>query len=130
MARSTRRTKARSVSSNRSLSPDARAAYTQVAGGLRALGTSIAEIQRSLRQAERRIETDARVRIRALRREASAQLRALESRRREVTRILRNLAAAAEGSWGEIKHSADVILAEARTTTAAVVERVRDALRS
>jgi hypothetical protein len=112
------------------MSPEAKLAYTQVAGGLRSLGKSIIEIQQGLRQAERRIEVDARRRIRALRAEASTQLRALQARQREVARVLRNLAAAAEGSWGEVKQAADVMLAEARNTAAAIIERVRLALRS
>jgi cell division septum initiation protein DivIVA len=130
MAKTTRKKAAQPKTPRTQMSPEAKLAYTQVAGGLRSLGKSITEIQQRLRQAEQRIETDARSRIRALRREASTQLRALQARQREVARILRNLAAAAEGSWGEIKQAADVMLAEARNTAAAIIERVRLALRS
>jgi hypothetical protein len=130
MPKTTHRKTARPKGPAAPLSPEARLAYTQVASGLRGLGQSIAELQQTLRHAERRIEADARSRILALRREATIQLRALQTRQRELARVLRNLTAAAEGSWGEIKQAADVILAEARHTASAIIERVRLALRS
>lgn len=130
MAKTTRKKATRSKSPGPPMSPEAKRAYTQVADGLRSLGKSITELQQTLRQAERRIEADARSRILALRREATTQLRALQTRQRELTRVLRNLTAAAEGSWGEIKQAADVMLAEARHTASAIIERVRAALHS
>jgi len=130
MPKTTRKKVARPKSPTAPLSPEARLAYTQVASGLRGLGQSIAELQQTLRHAERRIEADARTRILALRREATVQLRALQIRQRDLARVLRNLTAAAEGSWGEIKQAADVILAGAGHTARAIVERVRLALRT
>ena len=128
MAKKTRKKPSRAKTPRTRMSPEAKAAYTQVAGGLRSLGKAITEIQQSFRDAERRIEADARRRIRALRHEANTQLRALEARRRDVARILRNLAAAAEGSWADIQQAGDSILAEARSTAAGIIERVRRAL--
>ena len=128
MAKKTRKKPSRARAPRPRMSPEGKAAYTQVAGGLRSLGKAISEIQQSFRDAERRIEADARRRIRTLRREANTQLRALEARRRDVARILRNLAAAAEGSWTDIQQAADSILMEARSTAAGIIERVRRAL--
>jgi hypothetical protein len=129
MAKKTRRKPLRTKTSRSSrMSPEAKVAYAQVAGGLRNLGKAISEIQQTFRQAERRIQADARRRIRALRHEADIQLRTLRARRRDVARILQNLAAAAEGSWGDIQQAAESILAEARSTAAGIVERVRRAL--
>ena len=110
--------------------PEVKDAYEQLHSGVKGLGKSIAEIQRDLRRAERKIEADARARITELRRDGRTQLAALESRRGEVTRTLRRLAAAAGGSWRDIKESADVALAEARSTASSVIERFRNALAS
>ena len=110
--------------------PEVKDAYEQLHSGVKGLGKSIAEIQRDLRRAERKIEADARARITELRRDGRTQLAALESRRGEVTRTLRRLAAAAGGSWRDVKESADVALAEARSTAASVIERFRNALAS
>ena len=108
--------------------PEVKDAYKQLQSGVKDLGKSIAEIQRDLRKAERKIEADARARITELRQDARKQLAALESRRSEVTRTLKRLAAAAGGSWRDIKQSADAALAEARSTAASVIERFRNAL--
>lgn len=108
-------------------SPEARAAYAEVEKGVRNLGKSIAEIRRGLTKAERKIEADARARIRALRAEAKGQLSGLRSREREATQMLKALRAAAEGSWREVKHSADAMLADARATAASIIERFRAA---
>jgi ABC-type transporter Mla subunit MlaD len=108
--------------------PEVKDAYKQLQGGVQGLGKSIAEIQRDLRRAERKIEADARARITELRQDARKQLAALESHRSEVTRTLKHLAAAAGGSWRDIKQSADAALAEARSTAASVIERFRHAL--
>ena len=108
--------------------PEVKDAYRELQNGVNGLGKSIAEIQRDLRKAERKIEADARARITELRRDGRTQLAALESRRSEVTRTLKRLAAAAGGSWRDIKQSADAGLAEARSTAASVIERFRNAL--
>jgi hypothetical protein len=110
------------------LPPEVRAAYVEIEGGVKSLGKSIAEIRQGLRKAERKIEADARVRIRALREDAKAQLVGLQAREREVARTLKTLRAAAEGSWQEIKQTADAVLADARATAASVAERFRSAL--
>lgn len=114
----------------RSMSPEVRAAYANVESGVRNLGKSIAEIQQGLRKAEREIEADARRRIRALRQEGRTQLAALQERRREATKALGRIGAAAEGSWQDVKQSADTVLAEARATAASVIERFRSAMGS
>lgn len=112
------------------LSPEAQAAYGEIRQGVAHLEKSIAEIQRGLRKAERKIEADARARARELRKEARVQLDALKAKQREVVRSLKSLPAAAGDSWREIKASADSILADARVTTAAVVDRFRGAFRA
>ena len=119
---------AKSGAKGRTMPPEVKAAYTQVESGIRSLGKSIEEIQRTLRQAERRIEADARARIRLLRKEARAQLATLLSMRPAVTKTLRSLGSAAEGSWQDVKQSADVMLAEGRSMAASVIERFRNAL--
>ena len=108
--------------------PEVRDAYKQLHSGVMALGKSIAEIQRGLRKAERRIEAEARARITELRQDARKDLAALKSRRSEVARTLERLAAAAGGSWRDIKQSADAALVEARSTAASVIDRFRNAL--
>ena len=110
------------------MAPEVKDAYKQLQSGVKSLGKSIAQIQRDLRKAERKIEADARARIKELRQDAREQLAAVESRRSEVTRTLKRLAAAAGGSWRDIKQSADAALAEARSTGASVIERFRSAL--
>lgn len=108
--------------------PEVKDAYKQLQHGVNGLGKSIVEIQRDLRKAERRIEADARARITELRQDARKQLAVLKSRRSEVTRTLKRLAAAAGESWRDIKHSADAGLADARAIAASVIERFRNAL--
>ncbi len=110
------------------MSPEVKAAYADVASGVRNLGKSIAEIQQGLRKAERQIEADARRRIRALRRDARTQLAGLQEQRREATKALGRIAAAAGGSWQDVKQSADAVLSEARATAASVIERFRRAI--
>lgn len=105
-----------------------RAAYKEIEGGVRDLGRSIAQIQQGLVKAERRIEADAKARIAALRRDAKTQLAGLRVHEREATRTLKSLTAAAGESWQDVKHSADGILTEAKTTAASVIERFRAAL--
>ena len=110
------------------LPPEVKAAYSEIEGGVRSLGKSMTEIQQGLQRAERRIEADARARIAALRRDAKTQLSGLRSREREVARTLKGLSVAAEGSWQDLKQTADTILTEARTAAASVIERFRAAL--
>jgi hypothetical protein len=55
-------------------------------------------------------------------------MRALEGKRREATRLLGRLSQAAGGSWGDITRGVLAIVADARRTAAAVVERFRGAL--
>jgi ABC-type transporter Mla subunit MlaD len=108
--------------------PAVQEAYRQLQSGVKGLGKSVAEIQRSLRKAERKIEADGRARIRALRQDARAQLTALQAHRTDISRTLKQLAAAAGGSWQDLKQSADATLGEARATAASVIERFRSAL--
>ena len=122
--------RARGKRSRRSLPPEVQAAYANLESGVEHLGKSIAEIQRGLRKTERQIEADARARIRSLRQDARAQLAGLQSRRRDLTKTLSRLASAAEGSWQDLKQSADTLLAEARSTAASVIERFRNAIGS
>ena len=110
------------------LSGEAKAAYGEIQKQVGQLGKSIAEIQRAVRKAEQKIQADARARIRELRKEARVQLDAVESRRREVSRTLKNLTAAAGESWREIKQSADAILRDARSAAASVIERFHGVL--
>jgi hypothetical protein len=110
------------------LPPEVKAAYAELEGGVRGLTKSIGEVRSLLRKAERKIEDDARARVRALRQDAKTQLKSLQSRQHEVARMLKNLVVAAEGSWRDVKQSADSILADTRATAASMVERFRRAL--
>ena len=110
------------------ISPAKRAARDQIKQGVKHLEKSIGEIQKGLRKAEREIQADARARVRALRKDARAELTALKARHREVARIVGKVSAAAEGSWEQVKESADAILAEAVNAAAALVERLKNAL--
>ena len=109
-------------------SPEARAAYADLEKGLRTLGKSMKEIRRGLEKAEQKIQADARVRIRALREDAKGQLAGLQAREREVSKTLKSLRTAAEGSWSDVKRSGDALLADARATASSVIERFRSAL--
>ncbi len=121
--KSTRRRPARVA-----ISPEKRAARNQIKQGVKDLEKSIGEIQKGLRKAERQIEADARARVRQLRKDARAQLAAVKGRHREVVRSLSKVSAAAEGSWQQVKESADAILAEAVNGAASIVERLKKAL--
>lgn len=112
----------------RTMSPEIKAAYTELERGVRSLARSIAEIRRGLGKAERQIEADARARIRELRAQAKTHVAALQSREREASRTLDRLKQATGDSWRVVKQSADEMLADARSTAAAVIERFRDAL--
>jgi hypothetical protein len=105
-----------------------RAARDEIKRGVKHLEKSIGEIQKGLRKAEREIEADARARIRTLRTDARAQLAAVKGRHREVMRSLEQVSAAAEGSWQQVKESADVILADGARVVAAILERLNKAL--
>jgi hypothetical protein len=63
-----------------------------------------------------------------MRTDARAQLRVLKAKQRDAAVMVKNLSTAASTSWQEIKQSADAILADARGTAAAIVERLRSAL--
>jgi len=110
------------------VSREKRAASDEIKRGVKHLEKSIGEIQKGLRKAERQIEADARARVRELRKDARAQLAAVKGRHREVVRILQKVSAAAEGSWQQVKQSADAILAEAVGIAASIVERLKKAL--
>jgi septation ring formation regulator EzrA len=110
------------------LSGAEKAAYSEIKQGVKHLEKSIGEITKGLRKTEKAIEADARARIRALRIEARTQLGVLKSKRTEIKIQLKKVSAAAEGSWEEIKHSADTLLADARATATSVVDRLRAAI--
>ena len=110
------------------ISREKRAAYVELKQGVKHLEKSIGEIQKGLRRAERQIEADARAQVRALRIDARTQLALVKEKQREAVRRLKTVSAAAEGSWQEVKQSADAILADAGATAASVVERLRRAL--
>jgi type VI protein secretion system component VasA len=110
------------------ISREKRAAYGELKQGVKHLEKSIGEIQKGLRRAERQIEADARARVRALRNDARTQLALVKEKQREAVRRLKTVSAAAEGSWQEVKQSADAILADAGATAASVVDRLRRAL--
>jgi hypothetical protein len=105
-----------------------RAAYGEIKRGVAHLEKSIGEIQKGLRDAERQIESDARRRIRALRKDASGELASLRRRHREVARILDRVSAAAEGSWKQVKKTADATLADATDAATSLVKRLKKAL--
>jgi hypothetical protein len=111
-----------------SVSAARRAARDEIKRGVRHLEKSIGEIQKGLRKAEREIEADARARVRALRKDARAQLAALKGRHREVARVVEKVSSAAEGTWQQVKQSADAVLAEAVNSAASLVERLKKTL--
>jgi prefoldin subunit 5 len=116
----------RAVSS--AVSRGRRAAYGEIKRGVQHLEKSIGEIQKGLRDAEQAIEADARMRIRELRKDARAEITALRRRHRDVARILDKLSAAAEGSWKQVKNSADAVLGEAVGAATSLVKRLNKAL--
>ena len=105
-----------------------RAAYGEIKRGVAHLEKSIGEIQKGLRDAERQIESDARRRIRALRKDASSELASLRRRHRDVARILDRVSTAAEGSWKQVKKTADATLADAIDAATSLVKRLKKAL--
>jgi phage terminase small subunit len=110
------------------MSPAEKVAYTDIKQGIKHVEKSIGEVQKGLRRAEKAIEADAKARARALRREGKTQIASLKAKRREAAQLMRNLSAAAEGSWQDVKQSADQVLADARATASSIVERIRTAL--
>jgi hypothetical protein len=77
------------------MSKEAKMAYGEIAGGVKHLERSIAEIQRGLVRAEKKIERDARAKVRELRKDARVQLGNLKSTKREAGRMLKRLGVAA-----------------------------------
>ena len=124
------RTKSASRRTSAALSPEKRAAYGEIKQGVKHLEKAVGEIRKGLRKAERQIEANARARVRELRKDASTQLAVVKGKQREVVRILKTVSAAAEGSWQDVKQSADAILADARSTAALAAERLRKVLTS
>ena len=110
------------------MSPAEKDAYTEIKQGIKRVEKSIGDVQKGLRHAEKAIEADAKARVRALRKEAKTQIASLKAKRREAARLMQNLSAAAEGSWQDVKQSADQVLADARATATGIVERIRAAL--
>lgn len=110
------------------MSPAGKAAYGDIKLGIQHVEKSIGEIQKGLRRAEKAIEADAKARVRQLRKDANAQLASIKGKRREAARLLKNLTAAAEGSWQDVKQSADQVIAEARATASSIADRLRTAL--
>lgn len=125
--KSSRKSSTKSLGSQR-LSPAEKAAYADIKQGIKHVEKSIGEVQKGLRKAEKAIEADARMRIRQLRKEGKTQLVALKSKRKEAARLIKNLSAAAEGSWSDIQRSAEQILADATATANGIADRIRAAL--
>lgn len=123
-----RRTGATGASVRAAMSREAKAAYGEVQSGVKSLERAIEDIRRGLAKAEKQIEADARQRVRELRKEAQTQLGVLKARQRDVTKTLASLRTAADESWQDVKHSADSILADARDTASAIIERFRGAI--
>ena len=112
------------------LTPPMKAAYGDIKTGVRHVEKSIGEVQKGLRKAEKAIEAQAKARIRELRKEAKGQLASLKAKRREAVHLGKNLLAAAEGSWEDVKLSADQALADARAMASAIADRIRTALQT
>ena len=110
--------------------PPMKAAYGDIKQGVRHVEKSIDEVQKGLRKAEKAIEAQARARIRELRKEAKGQLASLKAKRREAAHLGKNLLVAAEGSWQDVKQSADQVLADARAAASSIADRIRTALQT
>ena len=111
------------------MSPAEKAAYVDIKQGIKHVEKSIGEVQKGLRKAEKAIEADARVRIRQLRKEGKAQLAALKSKRKEASVLMKRLSGAAEGSWHDVRQSAEQVIADAKATAGGIADRIRAALR-
>lgn len=109
-------------------SPAAKAAYGDIKQGIKHVEKSIGEVQKGLRKAEKAIEADAKARIRELRKEGKAQLTVLKAKRKDATRLMKDLTSAAEDSWHTIQASAEQAFADARATAGTVADRIRAAL--
>lgn len=125
--KSSRKSNTKGLGSQR-LSPAEKAAYTDIKQGIKHVERSIGEVQKGLRKAEKAIEADAKLRIRQLRKEGKTQLAALKSKRKEAAHLIKNLSAAAEGSWQDVRRSAEQVLAEATATASGIADRIRAAL--
>ena len=87
-----------------------------------------AAVSRETRIAYGEIQRDAGARIRKLQMDARRQLATLKGRHREVARILDRVTSAAEGSWRQVKKSADAVLADAVNIAASLVKRLKKSL--
>ncbi len=105
-----------------------RAAHFEIQQGLKTLGKTISELQKGMKSAEREIEADARRRIAALRKEGREQLDAINAKGRDIAGSLRKASAAAETSWDDLKRSAEVLIAEARSAAVTFASRIRDVI--
>lgn len=123
-----KKSSARKSRGGQRLSPAGKAAYGDIKKGVKNVEKSIGEVQKGLRKAEKAIQADAKLRVRELRKEAKAQLASLKAKRREASHLMKSLSDAAEGSWQDVKHSADQVIAEARSTANAIADRIRTAL--
>jgi len=110
------------------LSPAGKAAYGDIKQGIRHVEKSIGEVQKGLRKAEKAIEADAKARIRELRKEGKVQLNALRTKRKEATRLMKDLSAAAEDSWHVIQKGAEQVFDDARAAAGTVADRIRAAI--
>jgi len=126
--KSSRKLSVGSLGSQR-LSPAEKAAYGDIKQGIKHVEKSIGEVQKGLRKAERAIEADAKMRIRQLRKEGKAQLAALKAKRKEASVLMKRLSGAAEGSWHDVRQSAEQVIADAKATAGGIADRIRTALR-
>jgi hypothetical protein len=127
-ARGSRSTTTRKSSKTVKISPAGKAAYGEIKQGIRHVEKSIGEVQKGLRKAEKAIEADAKARIRELRKEGKVQLNALRTKRKEATRLMKSLSAAAEDSWHIIQKGAEQVFADARAAAGTVSDRIRAAI--
>lgn len=110
------------------LSPAEKVAVGDIKQGIKHVERSIGEVQKGLRKAEKAITADAKARIRELRKEGRAQLTSLQAKRKQAAQLMKNLSAAAEDSWNEIRQSADQVLTDAKATGSNIADRLRAAL--
>jgi hypothetical protein len=110
------------------LSPAEKAALGDIKMAIKHVEKSIGEVQKGLRKAEKAITADAKARIRELRKEGKAQLSTLQAKRKQAGQLMKNLSAAAEDSWNEIRQSAEQVLTDAKATGNSIADRLRAAL--
>lgn len=128
MAAKSKQGASRKRSNGPALSPAEKVAYGEIKQGIKSVEKSIGEFQKSLRKAEKAIEADAKARVRELRREGKAQLVSLEAKRKEAARLMKSLSVAAEGSWNDVRQSAEQVLVDAKATASGIADRIRAAL--